>query len=283
MKKICVVVFFMLSLFALSLVGTAAAGNPDFTHIAYQSAESQPTIDGMYAPGPEWLPSGTQTFGTNGIFRDMWIYPDGFGGTGYVYLLIETGDTTDNAGDSWTMCFDSADTMGDDPDGGPSPQTNDYKIVVTGHGASQTIQWFKGNGTGWNPIATPPTSFAQMNQSCTVSPKIGVPHWILECKFDKTDATTLGTSLVSYLWNFYCAYNDTEPGGYGLQSWPPASATPPGSPNVPDSWGTVTYEMNENPTPDIPENISIAVMLAVSSVAVAGVVLLRKRQRIANL
>jgi hypothetical protein len=268
MKKKGIAIFCLLSLFALALAGTASAGNPAVTHTAYQSDGSQPTIDGMYAPGPEWLPSGTQTFGTNGIFRDMWIYPEGFSGPGYVYLLIETGDTTDNAGDSWTMCFDSADSIGTEPDGGATPKTNDYKIVVTGHGASATVQWFKGTGTGWNPIATPPTSFALMAQSCTVSPKIGVPHWILECKFDKVDITTLGTSIVSYTWNFYCSYNDAAPGGYGLQSWPPASATPPGSPNVPDSWGTVTYEMNVNPTPDVPEGLTIGLILAVSSVAV---------------
>jgi hypothetical protein len=267
MKKIQIVIFSMLTLFMLTFAGTAIAANPAYNHIAYNATVS-PTIDGTYAPGPEWLESGTQTFGTNGIFRDMWIYPDGFTSPGYLYLLIETGDTTDNAGDYWLVCFDSADTLGDAPDGGTAPKTNDYKIVVTGHGAAQTIQWYKGSGTGWNLIATPPTALFLCAQTFSVTPKIGVPHAVLECKFDKSDTATLGTAVVSYTWNTYVAYYDAADGGFGLQAWPPVSATPAGSPNVPDSWGGVTYEMNANPTPDVPEGLTIGVMVLLSSVAV---------------
>ena len=36
-------------------------------HTLYQS-ESPPTVDGTYALGAEWLASGVETFGTNGIF-----------------------------------------------------------------------------------------------------------------------------------------------------------------------------------------------------------------------
>ena len=102
---------------------------------------------------------------------------------------------------------------------------------------------------------------------------------MLECKFDKSDTAALGTTIVSYTWATFVSYYDAEPGGYGLQQWPPANATPAGSPDNPNSWGYVPYEMAVNPVPDVPEGIGIALMAAMSSVAiVAGAHCIRKRK-----
>lgn len=276
MKKISIAVFCVLSLFALSLVGNARAYNSAYTHILY-AASNPPTIDGTYAQGDEWLASGTQTFGTNGIFRDQWTMSPNL-----ACLLIETADGTNDAGDQWVICYDSTESGGaTEPDGGPKPTTFDYKLVITGHGAAATVQWYKGNGASW--VTT--SAVGGLTQAQTLSPytpKIGTPHYVLELYIDKAD-TSLGSVPMGYNWAQFVSYYDAHDGGYGLQQWPPASATPPGSPDVPDSWGYITYDMAANPTPDVPEGIGFVVMLAISSVAAAGAALLRKRQRIANL
>jgi hypothetical protein len=274
MKKLGIFIFCVLALFVLAFVGSAgAAGNAAFTHTNYLSS-TEPTIDGTYAPGAEWLESGTQYFGTNGIFRDEWT----MGTPVKANLLIETTDNTNDAGDYWVVCWDStADGGATEPNGGAHPQTDDYKLVITGHDAP-TVQWYKGTGTAWATVASPAAAVFTQAQSLSVTPKIGTPHYVLEFFIDKTD-TSLGTVIMGYNWDQYTAYYDAHAGGNGLQSWPPANATPPGSADVPDSWGYIPYAFNANPTPDVPENIGIAVMLAVSSVAVAGVVLLRKLQK----
>ena len=269
MSKLGIAIFFVLSLFALSLVGIAAAYNAAFTHTLYQ-AEASPTIDGTYAVGAEWLASGTQTFGTNGVFRDMWTMTPNL-----ACLLIETADSTNDAGDYWVVCYDSTEAgAATEPDGGTAPKTNDYKLVVTGHGASATVQWFKGTGTGWSTTpATVAAGLLTQAQSLSATPMIGTPHYVLELYVDKSD-TSLGTVPMGYTWAQYVAYYDAHDGGNGLQQWPPT----PASANVPDGWGYITYVQEPNPIPNIPEGIGIVVVLSVSSVAIAGGLLLRKRQ-----
>lgn len=274
MKKISIAIFCVLSLFMLSLVGFATAYNAAFTHTLY-AADSPPTVDGTYTAADQWIASGTQTFGTNGVFRDMWTMTPNL-----ACLLIETADNTNDAGDYWVVCYDSTAAGGaTEPNGGPAPQTDDYKLVVTGHGASATVQWFKGTGTAWS--TTPATGVAAglltQAQSLSVTPMRNSPHYVLELYIDKSD-TSLGTVAMGYTWAQYVAYFDAHTGGNGLQQWPPT----PASVNVPDGWGYITYDMAANPSPNIPENIGIIAMLTLSSAAIAGVALLRKRQRIAN-
>ena len=275
MKKLGIAIFCMLSLFALTLAGNAAAYNAAYTHTLYQ-ADAPPVIDGTYSLNADWIASLATNFGTNGIFRDEWTMTPN-----YACLLIETADATNDPGDYWIICYDSTDAGGaTEPDGGTAPKANDYKLVVTGHGATATVQWYKGTGTGWTTV-TPSSALLTQAQSLSATPRIGTPHYVLELYIDKSD-TSLGTVPMGYTWAQYVGYFDAHTGGYGLQSWPPANATPPGSPNVPDSWGYIPYETGAVPTPDIPESISIVAMLSVSTVAIAGVALLRKRQR-ANL
>jgi hypothetical protein len=273
MKKTGIAIFCLLSLFVLGIAGTATAYNAAFQHSLYQG-DAAPTVDGKYDLGADWAPSGTQTFGTNGIFRDYWVMEPNL-----LCLLIETADGTNDAGDYWVICWDSTESGGGtEPDGGSAPKTNDYKLVVTGHGTSATVQWFKGTGTAWSTTPVTPAAgvLTQEQWLCPYTPKIGTPHYVLEMSISKTDAS-LGTPLMGYTWATYIAYYDASTAT--LQSWPPA----PASANVPDSWGFIPYEMGANPTPDLPEGIGFVVMLAVSSVAAVGAVLLRKRTKIANL
>ncbi len=272
-KKLRTATFCILLIFVLSLIGSAAAYNAAFTHTIYQ-ADAPPTIDGTYALGSEWIASLGTHIGTNGVWRDEWTMSPNF-----ACLLIEPADTTNDPGDYWVVCYDSTAEGGETPpDGGTAPKSNDYKLVVTGHGAIATVQWFKGTGTGWTS-ATPSASLLTQAQSLSSTPLISAPHYVLELYIDKAD-TSLGTVPMGYNWAQYVAYYDAHAGGYGLQSWPPASATPPGSPDVPDSWGYIPYAMGANPTPDIPESLSIIAIISVSTVAIAGSMFLRRRQRI---
>ncbi len=272
-KKTGIAVFCLLSLFVLLSIETAVAYNAAYTHTLYQ-ADAPPTIDGTYSLNTDWVASLAQPFGTNGIFRDEWTMTPN-----YACLLIETADSTNDPGDYWVICYDSTASGGETPpDGGPAPTAYDYKLNITGHGASATVQWYKGTGSAWTPV-TPSTGLLTQAQSLSSTPLIAAPHYVLELYVDKSD-TSLGGPPMGYNWAQYVAYYDAHAGGYGLQSWPPASANPPGSPNVPDSWGYIPYAMGANPTPDIPESIGIVAVISVSSVAIAGGMLIRKRQRI---
>jgi hypothetical protein len=276
MKKTGIVVFCLFLLFVLVFAGSASAYNADYTKIDYYSGEIKPTIDGTYIVDEEWVSSQGQTFGTNGIFRDEWCTPEGLGGVTWACFLIETADATDDAEDYWVMCFDSTEAGTDtDPDGGAAPQTNDYKFVVTGHGATATVQWYKGTGTGWDPVTSPDENVFQQAQSLTATPMIDTSHYVLEACVEKQDTATYGTVIMGYNWAMYVAYYDAHEGGDGLQQWPPE----PASADVPDSWGYVAYAFEANSEPDIPENMSFVVMLALSSVAATVAVLLRKRKK----
>jgi hypothetical protein len=258
MKKIGTAIFCLLSIFVIVFAGNAAAYNAAFEHILY-AGDVPPTVDGTYGISDEWVVSGTQTFGTNGIFRDYWVMDPNL-----LCLLIETADNTNDAGDYWVVCWDSTDDGGaTEPDGGPSPKTNDYKLVVTGHGASATVQWFKGTGTAWSTTPSTPAEgvLEEAQQLAPYTPKIGTPHYVLEMAISKMD-TSMGAPLMGYTWATYIAYYDESTAT--LQSWPPA----PASADVPDSWGYVTYDMGANPTPDVPEGITIGIMLSLSTLAV---------------
>jgi hypothetical protein len=277
MKKTLAIIFFVLSSFLLILAGNVTAYNGAYTHINYMSS-TVPTINGQYTTGDEWGSSLVQPFGTNGFWRDEWTMGDQV----YANLLIETADDTDDAGDYWVVCFDSTAAGGEaPPNGGTAPQTDDYKVVITGHGASASVQWYKGTGTAWNAVSSPPETVFAQAQSLSSSPKISAPHYILEMHIEK-QSTVMGTVIMGYNWAQYVAYYDAHTGGYGLQSWPPASAS--GSPDVPDSWGYIPYEMAANPSPDVPESLGLIVVLSLSFAAfLVGTVLLRKQPKTAKI
>lgn len=256
MKKVGIFIFCLLSLSVLIFAGTVAAPNYDIEHYLFQG-EVEPTVDGTYSPNGEWDASGTQTFGTDGIFRDYWVMDPNL-----LCLLIETGDTTDDPGDYWIMCWDSTyEGGGTEPDGGTAPQVTDNKLVITGHGGSATVQWSQGTGTGWANHAGPADGVLVQAQTFSVTPKIGTAHAVLEMYLYKMDV--LGdVPLMGYTWGTFIGYYDASTDT--LQQWPAL----PASPDNPDSWGFIPYESGPNPTPDIPEGLTVGVMLMLSTVAV---------------
>jgi hypothetical protein len=273
MKKTHVFVFSMVLLLMLSIVGTAAAYNVAYTHTMYQNDVSQvPTIDGTYIVDDDWICSGKEEFGTGAAFHDQWIMDPNL-----YCLIVEVTDATDDSGDKLTICFDSTEAGGaTEPDGGASPTEFDKKLEITGHGGSETVEWFIGDGSGW-VTATASAELMDFAQSLTSTPTIAADHYVYEMNFLKIDDASLGSPLVGYTWAEFVSYYDEDAGT--TQQWPPADATPAGSPDVPDSWGYITYESNRNPEVTIPDGISIITLMIVSSAAAAGAIVFRRRTK----
>lgn len=251
----------LLSIFVLMFAGNVSGYNEAYTHTEYQGS-ANPTIDGTYAAGEnsEWIASLVVPFGTNGYWRDIWT----FTATANAALLVETADGTNDAGDYWELCFDG------NYDSTTAPQSDDHKVRITGHGASQTVQWYVGDGSTWQTMAAPATESVSFAQALGTSPKIAADHYVLEMLINK-QSTDMPLNMY---WVFRVAYFDAHEGGNGLQVWPPSTTD-----TNPAGWGYITYESFPNPEPDvIPEGIGLVAVIALSSVAViAGSVLLRKR------
>jgi hypothetical protein len=266
MKKFGIVIFCILSVFLLAIAGNVSGYNEAYTHIEYMTS-TNPTINGTYAAGEnsEWIASLVVPFGTNGYWRDMWSYTD----TVRAFLLVETTDGTNDAGDYWELCFDG------NADSTTAPQADDHKVRITGHGASQTVQWYVGTGTAWQTMAAPATESVSFAQALGASPKIAANHYVLEMSINK-QSTDMPLNM---RWALRVAYNDAATGGNGLQVWPPSTTD-----TNPGGWGYIDYASEANPSPDvIPEGIGLVAVIALSSIAViAGSVLLRKRS-VANL
>jgi hypothetical protein len=231
-------------------------------HTLYQSPNDPPTIDGTYIVNNDWIASGKEEFGDGAAFHDQWIMSPN------IYCcIVEVTDNTTDTGDKLTICFDGTESGGSTmPDDGPNPTQYDKKMEVTGHGGSATIQWFVGNGSGW-VAATASGSLLDLAQSLTTTPTIAADHYVYEMNIDFHGDTSLGSPLVGYAWAQFVSYYDEDTGE--TQQWPPADATPAGSPDVPDSWGLISYSEDANPTVTIPEAFTIAAVVLLSSVAVA--------------
>ena len=276
MKKIGIVIICMLLVFVLAFAGNVTAYNADYTHVLYQSSVV-PVIDGTYtANDPDWIASGKEEFGNGAAFHDQWVMDPNL-----LCLIVEVTDNTNDAGDKLTICFDGTQLGGSNlPDGGPNATQYDKKLEVSGHGGSQTIQWFIGNGSGWVVTTAASSELLDLAQSLTTTPTIANDHYVYEMNIMKLD-TSFGSPLMGYTWAKFVSYYDENTGE--TQQWPPADATPAGSSDVPDSWGYIQYAQEPNPTPTIPEGTGFVVMLTVSSVAATGALLLRKRKKLSNL
>jgi hypothetical protein len=268
MKKTKIALICVLSLFVISLVGSAKAYNADYTHTLYQS-DTVPTVDGTYIVDADWISSGPEYFGDGAILHDQWVMEPNL-----YCCLIEVTDNTTDAGDKLTICFDGTETgTSTEPDGGPNPTQYDKKLEVTGHGGSATVQWFIGDGSVWVVTNDASGELLELAQSLTSTPKIEAEHYVYEMNIMKLDES-LGSPLVGYTWAEFVSYYDAST--VTTQQWPPV----PASANVPDGWGFITYEQNPNPNPDIPEGIGIIAIIALSSAAAAGTILLRKRTKL---
>jgi hypothetical protein len=272
MKKTSMVTFCLLLLLVLTLAGNVGAYNAEYIHTLYQSSYAPPTIDGTYIVDDDWISSGKEEFGDGAAFHDQWIMDPNL-----LCLIVEVTDDTTDAGDKLTICFDGTLDGGmSEPDGGPDPTEYDKKLEVTGHGGSATIQWFIGDGSGWVVYNDANTSLLDLAQDLVSTPTIEAEHYVYEMNILKLD-TSFGSPLMGYTWAEFISYYDEDTDE--TQQWPPADATPAGSPDVPDSWGYITYLQEPNPGLTIPENTGFVVMLTLSSVAAAGALLLRKRKK----
>jgi hypothetical protein len=260
MKKLIGLFICIFTLSLLLLAGNAAAYNAAFTHTDYMGS-AMPTLDGKYTTNAEYSAGASLGFGTDGVFRDFWASS----GNVFENFIIETMDTTNDQTDTYTICYDS------NADGGSTPKTDDFKIVITGHGTSATVAWFKGTGTAWATATTPSATISDFKESLATSPTSSTPHYMVEVKIDKQDTTAFGASIIGMNFAMRIAYTDASTGT--TQAWPPTPATA----DSPDSWGYVPYSMDA-----VPESLSIAVILALSSFAVvAGAVLIRKPKTLA--
>ena len=231
MKKASIVILCVLSLFMLILAGSVTAYDASYTLTDYNCLAA-PTIDGQYATGEEWGASLATNFGTNGIFRNEWMFTT----LAYEHQLIETSDATDDTGDYWEICFDGS------ADGGAAPQADDFKVVIAGHGATATVTWYKGSGTGWTAITAPSAAVFTQAQTLSSSPRISAAHYVLELALEKTSTELGGTQILGQQYALRFAYNDAHTGGNGLQAWPPTS-----NPDVPNGWGYMNFLQAVNP------------------------------------
>jgi hypothetical protein len=251
--------FSLLSLLLLSLVGIVAAYNDDYIHTMYQSSNDPPTIDGTYVVDDDWIASGKEEFGGGAAFHDQWLMSPN------IYCcIVEVTDNTTDAGDKLTICFDGTEEGTTTPaDGGATPTQYDKKLEVTGHGGA-TVQWYIGNGSDW-VAATASVELLDLAQSLTSTPTIEPDHYVYEMILNFHEDTSLGSPLVGYEWGQFVSYYDEDTGE--TQQWPPADATPAGSPDVPDSWGGIHYTEEANSTVTIPQPLTIGAIVLLSSVA----------------
>jgi hypothetical protein len=254
MKKIITISLAMLMLCGLLLIGVTKASEPGYeVSEAYETAEV--TLDGNWATG-EWEDSWIEwlNYSANG---ERFCYKAS-SAIGYApEFLIDSADTTDDAGDIWQICIGVPD--------GAAPESGRNKIEIVGH---ETLTVYEGNGTGWVEIDSSSVTWAD-NMTISDVP-LDYEHWCVEVIIDKT-------SIGSAAWNaappiglrvaMYDASNQT------WLSWPPAS-----DPDVPDSWGLIT---GGNAT--IPDSLSFIGVVLLSSVAVAvGFYSVRKRPKNIN-
>jgi hypothetical protein len=251
MKKAILATHIIITVFGICLAGTVSAYKAGYFVTQYQGTEI--TANGAVGAGEwtdsyhDWLYSGwTKTNNTWSIKWEM-------GGTPNIadqWLIEVLGDTTDNAGDVFTFCFDGQ------TDGGTAPKTDDVKIEITGH-AGGTIKAYRGTGTTWTPDAAIVIGTnVIIGTSIAASPASATPHWIIEMKFDKTGAIA-GTGITSCV---RLQTYDASVGGAGTLMWPPMSTT-----DAPDSYGYLDADISGG---TIPEGLTVGIMVLVSTVAV---------------
>lgn len=243
--------FCLLMLCSLLLVnvGMIEAAEPGYERISYPT-QVVPTVDGAWTSPDEWTDGDITVLSDDVNFTSTWEFADAVTTR---WLVEFFSDDTDDAGDYWQMCIDG------DQSGGSAPQAADFRIDIVGH---DTLTVYEGDGSGWTEI-TPDPADITWNNSISDSPTNSTPHWILEMMITKN----AGIVQMGIQWNFRLAVYD-ESGTEGVLSWPPTDQ------DVPDGYGIEDYS-SEN----IPEGFSIAVLVILSSVAVAVGFYMRKRSK----
>ncbi|MEM2098444.1 MAG: hypothetical protein QXU99_01675 [Candidatus Bathyarchaeia archaeon] len=263
MKNAILIVLAVIAVCSLCFGGIVNAYKTGYFVTQYQGSEI--TANGQVSPATEW----------DDAYKD-WLY-DGWtktnsrwaikwemGGTPYIadqWLIEVLSDTTNDAGDTFTFCFDGQ------TDGGTAPKTDDVKVVITGH-TGGTVNVYRGTGTTWaaDPAIVIGTNII-VGHSISSSPTSATPHWIIEMKFDKSGGIA-GTGIPS------CVRLEVYDASTGKTlMWPPESAA-----NVPDTYGYLDADISGT---SIPEGLTVGIMMMVSCVAL--VVSLRYFRRPRNI
>jgi hypothetical protein len=253
---LCIIV--LCSLSPLALVNASYSGYATTNY----SAITSPIEDGAWTTSDEWVDAAVPpNLPTTFQWREKWTQPSDI----IEHFLIEFfTDNTNDTGDYYQICIDNT------ANGGSAPQTDDIRIDWVGHSFSG-LHLYKGNGTGWAPY----TSFAWgtdlfIAESLSSSPLNSTAHWIMELRMDRTKADfDVSQSTPAYSPWIRVAVYDANNSAAGVQAWPPTSR------DVPNDWGLETGTIE-----NIPESLTIAVVVVLSSVAaVAGFYLLRKHPK----
>jgi hypothetical protein len=238
------------------LIGSVLATEPGYSVLMENYGGTAITLDGKYTTTTEWADAWNEhQFPTSANARFMYKMTQAEGNL--MLYLVEFADTTNDAGDKWVICIDG------NADGGGAPNSNDNKIEITGH---TTLQVYVGNGTGWSPANTLNT-VPKWNNSLTTSTYMTANHWVLEVYFDKALMGEWGANPPPE--GLFVGMYDASNTAQGWVMWPATSA------DNPQRWGSIgTYGT------EIPEGLSIAVVVALSSVAIAvGTIYLRKKPK----
>jgi hypothetical protein len=255
MGKLTLAVFLLIALTLLSpalLKATVSAAKPGYTINNY-IATTVPTIDGNWTTPDEWTDAEERELdGSLTVYFSLKYKL--VSGTSYNYVLIDfLNDTTDDSSDGWMICIDAHH------DGGSTPQTDDYRISLTGHSFSG-LHVYKGDGSSW--VETTDfnwgTDLAIVN-GINPSPHLSTPHWICEFKINATWCDLLNDYTIRV------AASDAS--GGGNQVWPDSTSS------VPDDWGqTVTkFEV-------IPEFSSLLIPLVLMTAALIAVLAYKRKQ-----
>jgi hypothetical protein len=255
MKRALFAAFCILALCSLLLVNTRAvkaATASGYTRTDWYLQVTK-TIDGNWTTTDEWTDGEPTVINGNVTFRSVWEMPSDV----YTNFIIEffTDNTTD-AGDYWEMCFDFNNVGGANLGG----SGRYYRVYIEGH---NNLTVYQGSTSGWTELPSAKSDIIRAN-SISASPNSSKPHWILEMNILKSAGTNMIDSTFGVRVAAYDANTST------LVSWPPGAAR-----DVPDQWGTQTYQYAA-----FPETLTITAVVLLSSVAVVvSFHFLRKRPK----
>jgi hypothetical protein len=189
----------------------------------------------------------------NRTFRSVWESPSDV----YTNFIVEFfSDNTTDAGDYWEMCFDFNNGGGANLGG----SGRYYRVYIEGH---NNLTVYQGSTSGWTELPSAKSDIIWAN-SISASPNLSEPRWILEMNTLKS----AGTNMIDAIFGLRVAAYDANTST--LVSWPPNANR-----DVPDQWGTQTYENTA-----FPETLTITAVVLLSSVAVAvSFYCLRKRPK----
>jgi hypothetical protein len=254
MRKLAFMIVLLIALASVSpavLKATVSAAKPGYTINNY-IAINVPTIDGNWTTN-EWEDAEERELdgSLTVYFRLKYKLVSG---TSYNYVLIDfLNDTTDDSSDGWSVYIDAHH------DGGSTPQSDDYRISLTGH-TFPGLHVYKGNGTGW--VETTDFNWGPdlaIVNGINPSPHLSTPHWICEFKINATWCNLLNDYTIRV-----AAYDAS---GGGNQVWPDSYG------NVPDDWGQTITQFTT-----IPEFSSLLIPLMLMATTAVALLACKRRR-----